>query len=347
MRVGIVGFPGSGKSTIFQSMAPGAATGRAQGAVLGNIKVPDDRVDFLAGIFEPKKTTYAEVTFVDVPGGGDPRAGAVSTEVVQQMRHADLLVHVVRCFPSAYTGDDPAPDRDVANFASELILEDLALVERRIERLVKERDQGAEFKVLTRCAEALEDEIPLRAMELDADERAVLRGFQLLSMRPLITLYNLDEDGWGDAEMTRFREPPASDAPFELAMGLCGQMEAEVAELPADEQGEFLEAYGLGEPARLQFIRNAYSFLDQISFLTIGPDEVRAWPIRRGTPAQRAAGKVHSDIERGFIRAEVIPYPDFVELRSEAAARKAGKMRVEGKTYVVQDGDIINYRFNV
>lgn len=347
MRVGIVGFPGSGKSTIFQSMAAGSAAGRAQGAILGNIKVPDDRVDFLAGIFEPKKTTYAEVTFVDVPGGGDPRAGAVSKEVVQQMRHADLLVHVVRCFPSAYSGDDAAPDRDVANFASELILDDLAVVERRVERLVKERDTGAEYKVLSRCAEAFEDEIPLRAMELDADERAVLRGFQLLSMRPLITLYNLDEDGWGDPEMARFREPPVGDAPGELAMGLCGQMEAEVAELPADEQGEFLEAYGLGEPAHLQFIRNAYTFLDRISFLTIGPDEVRAWPIRRGTPAQRAAGKVHSDIERGFIRAEVIPYEAFVDLRSEAAARKAGKMRVEGKTYVVQDGDIINYRFNV
>ncbi len=347
MRVGIVGFPGSGKSTIFQSMAPGAASGRAQGAALGNIKVPDERLDFLVGIYEPKKTTYAEITFVDVPGGGDPRAGAVSTAVVQHMRHVDLLVHVVRCFPSAYTGDEAAPDRDVANFASELILEDLAVVERRIERLTKENDRGAEYKALTRCAEALNDEIPLRAADLDEEQRTLIKGFAMLSMRPLITLYNLDEEGWSDRSMARFREPPRNDVPRERAMGLCGLMEAEVAELPADEQAEFLEAYGLGEPARLQFIRTAYAFLDRISFLTIGDDEVRAWPVRRGTVAQRAAGKVHSDIERGFIRAEVIPYDDFVDLRSEAAARKAGKMRVEGKTYVVHDGDIINYRFNV
>ncbi len=347
MKVGIVGFPGSGKSTIFQSLAPGSAGARGQGPALGNIKVPDERIDFLAGIHQPKKVTYAEVTFLDVPGGGDPRAGALSTEVVQQMRNMDLLVHVVRCFVSSLTGDDPAKERDVANFESELLLADLAVVEKRVERLIKENTKDAEFKALSRCAEALNEEIPLRRAGLDDEELRLLRGFQLLSTRPLITLFNLDEDGWNDPAMAHLREPPAAPHPGELALGLCGLMEAEVAGLPEEEQGEFLEAYGLGEPARLQFIRQAYAFLEQISFLTMGPDECRAWPIRRGTPAVRAAGKVHSDIERGFIRAEVIPFDDFVDLRSEAAARKAGKMGIEGKTYVVQDGDIINFRFNV
>ena len=347
MRVGIVGFPGSGKSTIFESLAPGSAAARGQGPALGNIKVPDNRVDFLTGVHSPKKVTYAEVTFVDVPGGGDPRAGALSTDVVTQMRSVDLLVHVVRGFVSAYSGDDPAPDRDVANFESELILADLAVVEKRLERLIKENTRDAEFKALSRCAEVLNDEVPLRRAELDDEESRLLRGFQLLSTRPLITLFNLDEEGWGDPEMARFREPAEAGHAGELAVGFCGLMEAEVAGLPEDEQGEFLEAYGLGEPARLKFIQQAYAFLDQISFLTMGPDECRAWPIRRGTPAVRAAGKVHSDIERGFIRAEVIAFDDFVELRSEAAARKAGKMGIEGKTYVVRDGDIINFRFNV
>ncbi len=347
MRVGIVGFPGSGKSTIFESLAPGSAAARGQGPALGNIKVPDDRVDFLAGVHSPKKVTYAEVTFLDVPGGGDPRAGALSTDVVQHMRNVDLLVHVVRGFPSAYTGDDAAPDRDVANFESELILADLAVVEKRLERLIKENSKDAEFKALSRCAEALNGETPLRRADLDGEELRLLKGFQLLSTRPLITLFNLDEDGWADDAMARFRAPPPTGHEGELAIGFCGLMEAEVAALPEDEQAEFLEAYGLGEPARLQFIRQAYAFLDQISFLTMGPDECRAWPVRRGTPAVRAAGKVHSDIERGFIRAEVIAFDDFVDLRSEAAARRAGKMGIEGKTYVVSDGDIINFRFNV
>jgi len=345
--VGIVGFPGSGKSTIFESLAPGSAAARGQGPALGNIKVPDDRVDFLAGVHSPKKVTYAEVTFLDVPGGGDPRAGALSTDVVQHMRNVDLLVHVVRGFPSAYTGDDAAPDRDVANFESELILADLAVVEKRLERLIKENSKDAEFKALSRCAEALNGETPLRRADLDGEELRLLKGFQLLSTRPLITLFNLDEDGWADDAMARFRAPPPTGHEGELAIGFCGLMEAEVAALPEDEQAEFLEAYGLGEPARLQFIRQAYAFLDQISFLTMGPDECRAWPVRRGTPAVRAAGKVHSDIERGFIRAEVIAFDDFVDLRSEAAARRAGKMGIEGKTYVVSDGDIINFRFNV
>jgi ribosome-binding ATPase len=349
VKVGITGFPGSGKSTIFQSLAPGAPQSKGRAPVLGNIKIPDERIDFLTGVFQPKKTTFAEITFVDVPGGGDPKAGALAADVVAEMRSVDLLVHVVRCFDHPFSGEAGTPSRDDGAYRSELILADLAVLEKRLERLGKEgRKEGdAEVRALGRCIEALEEEIPLRRVELSDEELRLLRSYAPLSLKPLMTLYNLDEDGWSDAASEPLRNPAPADHPDEIALALCGLMEAEVAQLDAEEQAEYLEAYGLGEPARLQFVTTAYGLLDLISFLTIGPDECRAWPIRRGTVAQRAAGKVHSDIERGFIRAEVITYNDFVELGSEAAAKKAGKMRVEGKEYVVHDGDIIHYLFNV
>jgi len=347
MKVGITGFPGSGKSTIFRSLAPNARPGNGRGPVLGNIKVPDPRVDFLTELFQPKRTVYGQIDFVDVPGAGDPGAGVFPPVVVDQMRHVDVLVHVARCFDNPYTGDPASPLQDEAAYRSELLLQDMAVIEKRLDRLDRENDRGAEMTLLQRCGELLADEIPLRHVEFDADERKQLRGFALLSLKPKITVYNLDEDGWTDPAMERFRNPDPGDDANEVAMGLCGQMEADVAAMPPDEQSEFLEEFGLGEPARDQFIRTSYQLLDLISFLTEGPDECRAWPVRRGTPAVRAAGKVHSDLERGFIRAEVIHWEDFVELRSEATARKAGKLRTEGRDYVVRDGDVMHFLFNV
>jgi len=347
MKVGITGFPGSGKSTVFQSLAPNARTGNGRGPVLGNIKVPDPRVDFLTELFQPKRTVYGQIDFVDVPGAGDPGAGVFPPMVVDQMRHQDVLVHVARCFDNPYTGDPPSPDSDEQAYRAELLLQDMAVVEKRLERLVKEHDHGAEMILLERCIELLADEVPLRHVEFDADERKLLRGFALLSQKPKITVYNLDEDGWADPAMQRYRTPEPGDDANEVGLGLCGQMEADVAAMPADEQAEFLAEFGLGEPARGQFIRTSYELLDLISFLTEGPDECRAWPIRRGTRAVRAAGKVHSDLERGFIRAEVIHWEDFVELKSEAAARKAGKLRAEGRDYTVRDGDVMHFLFNV
>ena len=347
MKVGITGFPGCGKSTIFRSLAPGAARNAGRGPVLGNIKVPDERVDFLAEIFKPKRTVYAQIDFQDVPGGGDPKAGAFPPAVVSAMHHVDVLVHVARCFPDPYSGDEARPDHDETAYRSELLLEDMAVVERRQERLHKERAKGPEVALLERCAELLADEVPLRHAGFTADERLLLRGFALLSLKPKITLFNLDENGWDDPAMARFRTPPQGDDPNELAVGLCGLMEADVAEMGPEDQAEFLEAFGLGEPARFQFVKAAYRLLDLISFLTEGEDECRAWPIRRGSSAARAGGKVHSDIARGFIRAEVIHWDDFVELRSEAAARKAGKLHVEGRNYEVRDGDLMHFLFNV
>ncbi len=348
MKVGITGFPGCGKSTIFRSLAPGAAPADGRrGPVLGNIKVPDERVDFLTALFDPKKTVYAQIDFVDVPGGGDARGGAFSAEVVAAMRQVDLLVHVVRCFDSPYTGDAPDPKRDEAAFRAELLLQDMAVIDKRLERLHKEHKKDAEVTVLEKCAALLEDELPLRRAGLDPDELKLVRGFGLLSLKPKMSLFNLDEDGWSDPALAHLRTPPEPEHDDETALALCGSMEADVAEMDAEEQADFLAEFGLGEPARVQFIQKAYELLDLISFLTEGGDECRAWPVRRGTPAVRAAGKVHSDLERGFIRAEVIGWSDFERLRSEAAARKAGALRVEGRTYEVQDGDVIHFLFNV
>jgi ribosome-binding ATPase len=344
MRVGICGYPGSGKSTVFTALAPGGKTDRD--VAFGNIKVPDARVDFLSSIFHPKKTTYAEITFVDVGAGRGATGGAFPPEVVQAMRNADVLVHVVRGFenPALSTPSDPA--RDDRAFSDELILLDLGVLEKRAERFKKEAKKGAEVDANKKCLDHVEKGEPLRTLELaEEDLRALGPGIQLLSMSPLITLYNLSEAAWADPANATLRETRTGKS--SASMAICGAIEAEIAAMPAAEQAEFLQGLGIGEPARNEFVRTAYRLLDLISFLTAGPDECRAWPIRRGTAARRAAGKVHSDIERGFIRAEIYRPEDLEVARTEAALKAQGKIRVEGKDYVVQDGDVANFRFNV
>jgi GTP-binding protein YchF len=344
MRVGICGYPGSGKSTVFTALAPGGRTDRE--VAFGNIKVPDARVDFLAGVFKPKKTTYAEITFVDVGGGRGAAGGAFPPEVIQAMRNADALVHVVRGFdnPALASGLDVA--RDERMFGDELLLLDLSMLEKRAERFKKEAKKGPEVDVTKKCVEHLEKSEPLRTLALTEEEwKALGPGVQLLSMTPLITLYNLSEQAWGDPANAKLRTiRTEKNAAW---MAICGAIEAEIAAMPAAEQAEFLLGLGIGEPARNEFIRTAYRLLDLISFLTAGPDECRAWPIRRGTVARKAAGKVHSDIERGFIRAEIYRPEDLEQLGTEAALKAQGKIRVEGKDYVMQDGDVVNFRFNV
>jgi GTP-binding protein YchF len=344
MRVGICGYPGSGKSTVFTALAPGGRTDRD--VAFGNIKVPDDRVDFLGSVFKPKKTTYAEITFVDVGGGRGAAGGAFPPEVLQAMRNADVLVHVVRGFdnPSLTAAADPG--RDERMFNDELLLLDLGILEKRGERFKKEAKKGPEVDVNKKCIDHLEKSEPLRTLGLAEEEiKALGPGIQLLSMTPIITLYNFSEQAWADPANAERRVIRAAESA--ASMAICGAIEAEIASMPAADQGEFLQGLGLGEPARNEFIRTAYRLLDLISFLTAGPDECRAWPIRRGTVARKAAGKVHSDIERGFIRAEIYRPEDLKLLGSEAALKAQGKMRVEGKDYVVQDGDVTNFRFNV
>lgn len=347
MKVGIVGFPGAGKTTVFNALTGLQAAVGGYGdpgkANLGSIKVPDVRIDRLAEIFQPRKTTYAETIFVDVPGAS-AGASALDQATLNQMRDADALALVLRGFPDPMTAAPADALRDFDNFRGELILADLAVIEKRLERVRKEQ-KGTEVELLDRCRAALEAETPLRNIELSPVEERSMAGFALLSRLPLLVALNVGE---GDAG----QPIPAAlqarlDADGVRAVPLCAQIEMEIASLAAEERGAFLADLGLTESARDRFIQAAYALLDLISFLTSGEDEVRAWPIRRGTTAVRAAGKIHSDIERGFIRAEVVAFDDFVRLGSDAKCREAGKLRLEGKEYVVRDGDIIHFRFNV
>ncbi len=346
MQVGITGFPRSGKTTVFQALAPGVSPGRD--VTFGNIKVPDPRVENLSAHFSPKKTTFAEITFVDIAGNpGATEAKALDAKTIAAMRNVDALVHVVRGFEDPMGMRDIDCARDAADFAAELILADFEVVEKRLDRLRKERAQTVEARALEKAYAALEEETPLREAEWTDEELKSMSGYALVSLRPLITLYNLGEDEWGDEAFAQWRDPAPPEGAKQAAMALCGQLEMELAALDEDEQGEFLEVLELTEPARLAFIRKAYELLDLISFLTSGPDECRAWTVRRGATAPIAAGKIHSDLQRGFIRAEVLHWPDWIEHGSEAAAKAAGVYRVEGKGYVVQDGDILHIRSGV
>jgi len=345
VKVGLAGFPGSGKTTVFAALTglrPDPADRRPQ---LGTIKVPDARIDVLAEIFQPKKTTYAEVSFVDFPPARDPQKRTVlDAEAVTALRDADALVEVVRGFPDL-AGAAPQPAADIEAFDTELVLADLGQVEKRLERAKKEKGREREVALLGRLAAHLEAGKPLRLLDLAAEERSELAGFAFLSLRPLLVVLNVPE-----AEVAKpVPEEVAAraHAAGAEAMVLSAQVEADVAELEPEERAAFLTDLGLAETARDRFVRASYALLDLISFLTAGEDECRAWPIRRGTPARKAAGRIHSDIERGFIRAEVVAFEDFKVLRSEAKAREAGKLRLEGKDYVVQDGDIVHFRFAV
>ena len=344
MRVGLVGLPGSGKSSVFnaltgQSVGTGYS-GKGAKSNVGVVKVPDSRVDELAKLYQPKKTTYAEMAFTDLPGGSK----GIDRSALNAMREVDALCQVLRGFPDE-AGEAPNPLRELRELEAETLLADLEVVEQRVARLARDRSNPRELEVLQRIQTEIEEERPLRGFEFSDDERKTIAGYAFLTLKPLLLVLNVVED------------EAASDLPDDLRKAaeerglglvqLSAQVEMEIAQMEADDQREFIESLGLGEPATNRFIRAAYALIDLISMLTAGPDECRAWPVARGTAAPRAAGKIHSDIERGFIRAEVVPFEDLVELGSEAKCRDAGKLRVEGKEYLMQDGDVVNFRFNV
>ncbi len=264
--------------------------------------------------------------------------------MISALRDADALVQVVRGFPDL-AGAAASPAEDVRAFSTELALADLAQVEKKVERMKKEKGNERELVLFGRLQELLEEGRPLRTAGLTAEEQTQLAGYAFLSLRPLLVVVNLPE---GDvakpvpADVAAAAKDAGADA-----LVLSAAVEAEVAELEAGDRAAFLADLGLAESARDRFIRASYALLDLVSFLTAGDDECRAWPIRRGTSARKAAGRIHSDIERGFIRAEVMAFDDFVRLGSEAKCREAGKLRLEGKDYVVQDGDIVHFRFAV
>ncbi|MGH9411055.1 MAG: redox-regulated ATPase YchF [Vicinamibacterales bacterium] len=357
LRAGLIGFPASGKTALFQLLTSAREAPRTAGrqdANVGVSRVPDARLDRLTALFNPKKHVPATVEFADM-GGVAGRTSAAALLDVAAFRNADALLHVVRLFrdasvPHAAGSIDPA--RDVRTMEDELILADLGVVERRLERLERDLKKGGtadlkkEQDILARCRTALEEGRPLRALELGPDDTRRLRGFQLLSAKPLLLVLNLDEADLAQADRA---VPLAGLEGFiggaaTRAVPICAKIELEIAQLePADAQA-FMADLGLAESGLDRVIRASYDLLGYISFFTVGEDECRAWSIPRHTSAQAAAGEIHSDIQRGFIRAEVVRYEDLLARGSLGACRDHGELRLEGKEYVVLDGDVINFR---
>lgn len=350
MKIGIIGFSGCGKTTLFNALTglnAETGMGKKSGQNLGQIKVPDVRVDALATIYSPKKTTYAEIVFVDFAGGTAGEAGkGLDSSAIGQIRQVDALAIVVRGFDNPMLIGDKNPNSELINFLSELILADLVVVERRLERIAKEGGKAkAEQQLLEKLQATLEEEKPLRSLDLRADELGQLSGFQFLTLKPGIVVLNHSEDEIGE---DAWPEVDTTAEPWDMkTVRLSAQTEMEINDLAEEERTMFLEELGITESAKDKLVVATFGMLDLISFLTAGPDECRAWPVRRNAPAVEAAGKIHSDIARGFIRAEVIHWHDFEKYKSEAACKTAGVAHLEGKEYAVQDGDIINFRFNV
>jgi GTP-binding protein YchF len=358
VKAGIIGLGAVGKSTLFQLLtgAPAPPPGGRPEARLGVAKVPDPRVDALGGLFNPKKRTLATVEYVDVPGVAKGEGSALVD--LPALRGVDALVHVVRAFASDVV---PHPDgsvdalRDAKMIDLELILADLSAVEKRLEKLeanIKKANKAedvAERGLFQKLKETLESERPLRELTLSDEERRRLRNYSFLSEKPVLLVANLGEDQLKRAApyleesgLVAFARRPG----FALCP-VSAPIEAEMAELSAEDAAAFRQDLGLTEPGLDRVIQTSYRLLGLLSFLTAGEDECRAWTIRRGTKAPQAAGAIHSDIERGFIRAEVVSFDDLLAGRTLAACREKGTLRLEGKEYEVKDGDVINFRFNV
>jgi hypothetical protein len=361
MQVTIVGLPGSGKTTVFNALTGGhAETGFSGGRAAPNVsvvKVPDERVDRLAALFKPKKTTYADVTYVDVAiPAGAAREGTVNPDVLAQIRNADALVHVARAF------DDPAnpvtadPWRDVDDLDLEFTVADLTVIEKRLEKLKTqgrhgsqaEREQAQrEQEVLERIEPHLSDGKPIRSFGLTADEEFLLRGYRFLTQKPVLVVLNIDESRLPEAGALeaagreRYPQPQADVA------ALAGKIEAEIGELPEEDARLFMDDLGIAEPSRGRVIGLTYALLGLFSFFTAGEDECRAWTLRTGSTAVDAAGTIHSDLARGFIRAQVIGVDELLAAGSMAEARSRGTLRQEGRTYQVKDGDVLEVLFNV
>jgi len=371
----ITGLPYTGKTTLFNLLTGGhAATGAFAGAEaetnVGVAKVPDERVAKLAALFRPKKTTYAEVMYRDLGlthsvdraalASIGSATSSISAQKLGDLRSSDALVHVVRAFrdPSVPHVDSTVdPVRDLQSLELELLFADHGVVERRLERIEPElrSAKGAEREarerekaVLQKAMAALDNETPLRDLDLDDEERKAVRGFRFLTLQPQLIVANIDEADVPspDAVLAPLRAAAAKHRRAAV-VPVCAKLEAEIAELPADEAEAFRADLGVREPALSRVIHATYELLGLISFFTTGEDEVRAWTIPANTPAQQAAGAIHSDLERGFIRAEVIRWDELLKAGSEANAKKAGTMRTEGKQYPVADGDCLHVLFNV
>jgi GTP-binding protein YchF len=365
MQLGIIGLARSGKTTVFNAVTRGSAQVGAYSSSaqpnVGVVNVPDERVDRLAELYKPKKTTYATVQYVDFPAAGESfgKGEGPAGKFINELARMDALIHVVRAFedetvPHPEVTIDPA--RDIATMDLELAFADLAIIERRLQRLetemrsVKagERDQMNRLReLLQRMKAALESEVPVRAQELTEDDWRLLEGSQFLTARPLMLVVNI-----GEEDLPRRAELEAEYRERYQGVGrdvavFCGKFEMELNDLDDEAAAEFRESVGVTESGMAEAIRVSYALLGLISFLTAGHDECRAWTVAAGSSAPVAAGKIHSDLQRGFIRAEVVRFEDLVAAGSEAEAKKKGLVRTEGKNYVVQDGDVLHILFNV
>src|SRR5213083_2399297 len=357
MKIGLIGLAKSGKTTLFNLLTGSTVatarydTSRAE-LHTGVARVPDPRVDRLSTLFKPKKTTYASFEVVDLAGIAKGDRGGLETK---EFRNADALLHVVRAFADDVAGA-PDPRRDILDLETELILADLEVVDRRLERLEaslrkqKKEVEAKEQEILRRLKSALEAETPLRAVALSPEEAKAIRGFTFLSEKPILHCLNLDEKAIADGQAVeeKYGLRDVAGRPWTRIGWVSAVIETEVAQLAGLEQQAFLADLGLKEPAIHRVLSDCYALLGLVSFFTVGEDEVRAWPIPEGTRAQDAAGAVHSDIARGFIRAEVNGYEELVAVGGEFADLRAkGQLRLEGKEYVVRDGEICHFRFNV
>jgi ribosome-binding ATPase len=360
MRLGIIGLPQSGKTTIFNALTRGdrpiTTSGGRFEVHTAIVDVPDERLDRLSALYKPKKTVYAKVTYADIAGlDSSASKGGFSGALLTQLSQMDGFLHVVRCF------DDPNvphpagsvnANRDILTMDGELLLNDMIVVERKLERLTDERRKGGgrdktlidrEIALFERLNQALNEELPLRSVQVSSEEDKILSGFGLLTRKPMLILLNL-LDGQPAPSKDELMVGRVEESP---CVPLQGKLEMEIAQLPEEEARVFLREYGIDEPGLFRVIRLSYELLGLQSFFTIGPDEVRAWTLPRGATAFEAAGQVHSDLQRGFIRAEVIPVEELLLLGGLPEARAKGKLRLEGKEYVVQEGEVVHIRFNI
>lgn len=355
LKVGICGFEKTGKTTLFCAVTGLDITisyGQTPEKEIneGIAIVYDDRIFKLSQIFNPKKITYATIEYKDLPGL-TPKDSQRNQKILDNLKDLDLIVNVIRAFDDSFTihpFGDINIERDIRNFEGELLLTDLLLVEKRIERMEANQKRGLkenpeELNLFKKIQEHLNRDLPVRMIDFTEEEKRILLPYKFISQKPLIHVINCGEDKKIDEGALNNLITPKNSA----IISLCAKIEREISQLPIEEREDFLSALGISEPASHKLIRESYRLLGFISYFTVGEDDVRAWTIKKGLTAREAGGKIHSDIERGFIRAEVSSYEDFMKYKDFKKLKELGLLRLEGKDYTVKDGDIMNFRFNV